>query len=102
LRHAIRSLDRDGLERLLEYESAQADRVLVKEILAARVEELATGANPSSGGRPPGPPPDGPGAGSPVRPETAAPATKSTAALRADERAEQAVTTRANCRPGSA
>ncbi len=73
LRHAIRSLGWDDLLRLLEYESVHADRVLVKQVLAARVEELASGATPSPGGSPPGPPPDSSDAGSSVRPETAAP-----------------------------
>lgn len=73
LRHTIRSLDEDGLARLLEYERGHADRPLVKQILVARMEELAAGATPSPGGSTPGPPPPGRSESDlSVRPDTAA------------------------------
>jgi hypothetical protein len=73
LGHAVRSLEFDDLVTLLEYEGDHADRPQVKEILAARMEELASGSTPSPGRPPPGTPPaDVPPRGSPVRPESAA------------------------------
>jgi hypothetical protein len=75
LRHAIRSLGRAELEQVLEYERAHADRVQVKQLIVARIKEVAAGAAPSPGGPPAGPRPAGrtreyePR----VRPDTAAP-----------------------------
>ena len=45
----IRTLDAAGLETLLEYERAHADRLPVTEAMQARLAELAAGAEPSGG-----------------------------------------------------
>lgn len=71
--HAIRALSENDLVRLLEYESDHADRVQVKQILAARLEEVAAGDTPSPGGPVPGPRQGTDGEQPlPVRPDTAA------------------------------
>ncbi|MGP3988296.1 hypothetical protein [Streptomyces sp. 3N207] len=72
--HRIRSLGSDEVRRLLEYEQAHADRPQVRQILTARLDQLASGAEPSEGDpRAAGPdiPPDTPGS-SPVSPASAA------------------------------
>ncbi|MEV7793346.1 hypothetical protein [Streptomyces sp. NPDC087512] len=45
----IRSLDADQVEELLAYERAHAHRLPVTEMLGARLEQLRSGAQPSSG-----------------------------------------------------
>lgn len=73
LRHAIRTLARDDLQRLLEYEQGHADRPLVKEIMTTRLDELAAGAEPTAG-EPPQEPPSSqqPRTPSEVQPDTQA------------------------------
>ncbi|KRV50019.1 hypothetical protein AQ490_17475 [Wenjunlia vitaminophila] len=76
LRHRIRSLGRDDLERLLDYERAHGDRLPVVQAMSARLAELAAGAVPS-GGTPDAPAPEhppGPDATSKVSPSTRGPA----------------------------
>ncbi|WP_369200319.1 hypothetical protein [Streptomyces sp. PU-14G] len=72
--HRIRSLGSDDVRRLVEYEQAHADRPQVKEILAARLEQLDAGAEPSQGDARAGGPdiPAGTSGGSPVSPAGAA------------------------------
>lgn len=72
LEHRIRSLTGPEIETLLGYERAHADRVPVVHLLTARLEQLAKGATPTSGGA--GTPVDQPQpgrSGSPVSPATA-------------------------------
>jgi hypothetical protein len=45
----IRTLDRPGLQRLLEYERAHAHRLQVVTIMENRLAELEQGAQPSGG-----------------------------------------------------
>jgi hypothetical protein len=45
----IRSLDSDGLARLIEYEQAHADRIAVLEVLRHRLGQLEQGAEPTDG-----------------------------------------------------
>jgi len=45
----IRTLDAAGLETLLAYERAHADRLQVVTIMEARLEDLRNGAQPSGG-----------------------------------------------------
>jgi hypothetical protein len=59
LQHRIRTLDVDGLERLIVYEEAHAHRLPVLELLRHRLEELRAGATPS-GGAPDAPMPEAP------------------------------------------
>jgi hypothetical protein len=70
IEHRARSLPADELDRLLAYERAHADRAPVVQVLTARRDQLASGAEPSPGGRDPEAP-HSRRAGSPVGPETA-------------------------------
>jgi hypothetical protein len=45
----IRTLDATGLETLLEYERAHADRLQVVMIMETRLQDLRSGAQPSGG-----------------------------------------------------
>ncbi|NEE03016.1 hypothetical protein [Phytoactinopolyspora halotolerans] len=54
VRQAVRSLDEEQLQTLLQYEYAHADRPLVKEVITTRMAELSAGAEPTEG-----PPPSG-------------------------------------------
>lgn len=49
LQHRLRALDEDQLTAVLTYEAGHAARVPVLEILEARLRELQSGAEPSSG-----------------------------------------------------
>lgn len=73
LRHRIRSLTEVELSRLLDYERAHADRTAVKALLAARLAELDSGAEPSSAVRKPPGPAEPPATRSAVGPQTAGP-----------------------------
>src|SRR3954466_9100562 len=71
LESRVRSLSSGDVEELLRYERAHADRVPVVELLSARLEQLRSGAEPTSGD--PGalrPEQHGRDAGSPVSPAT--------------------------------
>ena len=72
----IRTLDRPGLQTLLEYERRHANRLQVVTITENRLTELEQGAQPS-GGDPAGPTPEAPpgvAAGSKVSEATTGPA----------------------------
>lgn len=73
LESRIRALTAEQLERLLRYETDHADRPPVREILRARLDQLAAGATPTDGGGdagwPPSPDQEARG-GSPVSPAT--------------------------------
>ncbi len=73
--HRIRSLQLDQVGQLLEHERSTAGRVQVQEILAARIDQLEAGAEPSAGDPAKAPPVQGADAGSSVGPDTAAEAT---------------------------
>jgi hypothetical protein len=45
----IRTLDRDGLSTLLDYERRHGNRLPVTELMQARLAELESGAEPSGG-----------------------------------------------------
>ncbi|MBD0422759.1 hypothetical protein AB0L35_20275 [Streptomyces sp. NPDC052309] len=49
LESRIRSLGVEEVEELLAYERSHADRLPVTELLAARLEQLQSGAEPTSG-----------------------------------------------------
>ncbi|MFD1152106.1 hypothetical protein [Saccharothrix hoggarensis] len=49
LRHRIRSLDEDDLRRVRDHERDHGHRVPVLQLLDARLDELANGAEPSGG-----------------------------------------------------
>lgn len=51
LQHRIRSLDESGLQSLLAYEREHGDRVHVTQVLQARLDQLASGAEPTAGSR---------------------------------------------------
>jgi hypothetical protein len=76
----IKPLDAGGVDQLLAYERAHANRLPVVMVLEHRLTELAEGARPTSGDvtapRPETPP--APAAGSTVSPTTSAPPTKPT------------------------
>ena len=71
LQHRIRSLDESGLRALLGYEREHGDRVHVTQVIQARLDQLASGAEPSGGSAstpndsPAGAPQDTPGRVSP-------------------------------------
>lgn len=72
LRHRIRSLTREQLGTLADYERGHADRVAVLQLLEARQTELDEGAEPTPGdpaNTPAGPPAEG---GSSAGPQTGA------------------------------
>lgn len=72
LESRIRSLTADEIEQLLAHERTHAHRVPVTELLTARLEQLRSGAEPTSGS-PSAVRPEGagkPNAGSPVSPAT--------------------------------
>jgi len=75
LQHRVRSLDQDGVSRLLEYERAHGDRLPVVEVLQARLDGLREGAEPSGGSPDAAAPEAAPpaAAGSPVSPATEGP-----------------------------
>lgn len=69
LAHRIRSLHSDELQQLIDYEREHGNRLPVLQMLEARQEDLAAGAEPSPGdqeGQPGGTPPTR--HGSPVSP----------------------------------
>ncbi|GGZ42874.1 hypothetical protein [Streptomyces bluensis] len=72
LESRVRALTADEVEEVLAYERAHAHRLPVTELLTARLEQLLSGAEPTSGDpgavRPEGP--GRPNAGSPVSPAT--------------------------------
>lgn len=72
LESRVRALTADEVEEVLAYERAHADRLPVTELLTARLDQLRSGAEPTSGDpgavRPEGP--GRPNAGSPVSPAT--------------------------------
>ncbi|MEU6255774.1 hypothetical protein [Streptomyces sp. NPDC047043] len=71
LESRVRSLTADEVETLLTYERAHGDRLPITALLSARLEQLRTGAEPTSGS--PGalrPEQHGRHAGSPVSPAT--------------------------------
>ncbi|GCB52410.1 hypothetical protein [Streptomyces sp. NL15-2K] len=49
LESRVRSLNAEEVEELLAYERTHADRLPVTELLAARLEQLEAGAEPTSG-----------------------------------------------------
>ena len=49
VKHRIRSLERDDVERLLDHELAHSSRLPVIEVLRTRLAELDAGATPSGG-----------------------------------------------------
>ena len=49
LAQRVRTLDADGVQALLAYESGHGDRLPVTEVLRARLGELEQGAEPSGG-----------------------------------------------------
>lgn len=63
-----RGLDQGGLEALIGYEGRHADRVQVKQFLVNRLEQLRSGAKPTSGD-----PSHVQQAGSPASPDTQGP-----------------------------
>ncbi|MDJ1131357.1 hypothetical protein [Streptomyces iconiensis] len=72
--HRIRPLESADVERLLEYEQAHAHRPQVISVLTARLDQLASGAEPSPGD-PGSPGPDIPSStpgSSPVSPASSA------------------------------
>lgn len=74
LEHRIRSLDAAGLRTLRTHEEGHAARPVVLRVLQERLDQLASGAEPSPGGD--APPSDSPSegrSGSPVTSATAAP-----------------------------
>ncbi|MFR0354676.1 hypothetical protein [Streptomyces sediminimaris] len=74
LESRIRSLSSEEVEELLAYERSHADRVPAVDLLSARLEQLAPGAEPTTGD--PGalrPEQHGSRAGSPVSPATSSP-----------------------------
>ena len=72
----IRSLDADGVARVLEYEREHADRIQVVQVLEHRLESLRSGEAEPSGGDPTAPAPEvsaGEPGGSMVSPATEGP-----------------------------
>ena len=49
LAQRIRSLNAEGLQTVLSYERAHGNRLPVTQVLQARLDELAAGAEPSAG-----------------------------------------------------
>jgi hypothetical protein len=49
LQARVRTLDADGVRRLVEYEKAHADRPAVLQVLGRRAAELQAGAQPTGG-----------------------------------------------------
>ena len=49
LAQRVRTLDADGVQALLAYETEHGDRLPVTEVLRARLSELEQGAEPSGG-----------------------------------------------------
>jgi hypothetical protein len=75
LQHRIRTLTREQLQVIAEYESQHAHRPLVETMIQARLAELDKGAEPS-GGAPDAQRPEqspGPAGQSPVTPATSGP-----------------------------
>ncbi|AQS71127.1 hypothetical protein [Streptomyces pactum] len=71
LESRIRSLGAEEVEELLAYERSHADRLPATQVLAARLEQLESGAEPSSGDPDAVRPEQGQGrTGSPVSPAT--------------------------------
>jgi hypothetical protein len=71
LESRVRSLTAEQVEELLAYERTHADRLPVTEVLAARLEQLQSGARPTQGDPAALRPEQGEGhAGSPVTPAT--------------------------------
>jgi hypothetical protein len=75
LRHRVRSLDERELRTLIEHEREHGDRVPVLELLRARLDQLADGAQPSPGDPEQAAKVSGHAGGSPVQPATAAEST---------------------------
>ncbi|ELS50564.1 hypothetical protein [Streptomyces viridochromogenes] len=74
LESRVRSLTAEEVEELLAYERSHADRLPVTELLAARLEQLQSGAEPTSGDPDALRPEQSAGrTGSPVSPATSAP-----------------------------
>lgn len=71
LESRVRSLSAEEVEDLLAYERSHADRLPVTELLAARLDQLRSGAEPTSGDPGALRPESGEGrSGSPVSPAT--------------------------------
>ncbi|KYK14043.1 MULTISPECIES: hypothetical protein [Streptomyces] len=71
LESRVRSLGAEEVEELLAYERSHADRLPATELLTARLEQLRSGARPSSGDPGAVRPEQGQGrSGSPVSPAT--------------------------------
>ena len=76
LESRVRTLDADGVARLLEHEREHADRVQVVQMLEHRLERLRSGEAQPSGGDPAGIAPEaasGVSGGSPASPATEGP-----------------------------
>ncbi|MEU3147161.1 MULTISPECIES: hypothetical protein [unclassified Streptomyces] len=71
LESRVRALSADEVEEVLDYERAHGDRLPVIELLAARLDQLRTGSEPTSGDPGALRPEQGAGrTGSPVSPAT--------------------------------
>ncbi|WP_218130257.1 hypothetical protein [Lentzea jiangxiensis] len=68
LRHRVRSLTEEGLERVRDHEREHGNRAPVLQVITARLEELAGGAEPAPGDRRNASPVSGAAGGSPVPP----------------------------------
>jgi hypothetical protein len=69
----ISGLDERGVQQLLDYERAHADRPPVVQVLERRIEALRQGAEPSGAVPEAAPEVSGTSGGSPVSPETSGP-----------------------------
>lgn len=68
LKHRIRSLTEEELERVRDHEREHGNRAPVLPVITARLEELAGGAEPAPGDQRNAPPVSGAAGGSPVSP----------------------------------
>ncbi|MQS06943.1 hypothetical protein [Streptomyces alkaliphilus] len=70
LEHRIRSLEPEGVDRLLAHEREHADRPQVVNLLTERLAQMEEGSPPTPGGDPRPGHADGGRGGSPVHPQT--------------------------------
>jgi hypothetical protein len=69
LKHRIRSLTTEDLQRVREHEQAHGNRTPVLEVVDERLRQLAEGAEPAGGDQQNTPPVEGTPGGSPVSPQ---------------------------------
>ena len=69
LKHRIRSLNEEELQRVLDHERAHGDRAPVLQVIEARLDELGRGAEPAPGDQRNAPRVSGAAGGSSVSPE---------------------------------